>query len=129
MTLRFYPFQLTDGFLDLEVDSDKDQIVEHLSRYVVTVARCASERRTNEHSMERVFRCSRMCWELIVSGKMTGLDLTDVEILLSLPLSATSGTEVLFDTLNSMRSKVSKSELDPKTIHGASIGLARSMTS
>ena len=129
MTIRFYPCKINDGFLDLEIDSDKDQIVEHLSRYVVTVARVVCERRTNENAMERVFRCSRMCWELIVSGRMTGLDRADVDILLSLPLSASSGTEVLFDTLNLTRSRVSGSEMDPKTIHGASIGLLRSMTS
>jgi len=127
--LSTYPHQITDGLLNLEVNTDKDQIVEHLSRRVVSLARHIATGQASAESMEKVFRCSRMCWELIVSGKMTDLDLSDVLILLDLPLSQSSGTENLFNTLNQVKARVTKSELDPKTIHGASMGLVRSMTS
>jgi hypothetical protein len=119
-----YPHEIKDGFLDVTIEKNRADIVSKLRRQVI---RWVSM--DDSGSMEKIFRCSRMCWELSTGNRLTDLDAEDVDILLSLPLSAESGTFLLFKTLNATKHLVQKSGLDPKTTHTAAIGLQRSMTS
>lgn len=117
-----YLHEVKDGFLDITIEQNRTDIVSKLRRQVI---RWVSM--DDPGSMEKIFRCSRMCWELSTGNKLTDLDAEDVDILLSLPLSAESGTQMLFKTLNATKHLVQRSGLDPKTTHAAAISIQRSM--
>lgn len=116
-----YEYSVTNGFLDVNIPTDSiATIASTLRRHII---RWVAE--DDAESMDKIFRCSRMCWELYKSGRLTDLDAEDVSILLKLPLSVdTSG---LTDVLNSVKPVISLSSTDPKMVHAASITIVKSM--
>lgn len=120
-----YNFQVDNGFMDIEVGVDRLAVAACLRRSIIRWM--ASEEAS---SMEKVFRSARMCWELYngADGWLTDLDAEDVHVLYSMPLDET--TEKLFQTMNLIApagATLTRSELTPKMIHAAAVGISRSM--
>ena len=119
-----YPHWIENGFLDVDLGKDARQVAHCLKRQIIRwIAEDGAE------YMDMVFRCSRMCWELVSSSKLTDLDAEDVRVLLTMPLNGWNGIEDLFRLLNYVKPMVVKSGWDPKAVHSASMGLARLMES
>lgn len=118
-----YESEVSGGLLRLVLGDDAPDIANQLRRRIVRWV--AME---DADSMEKIFRCSRMCWELSRRNELTDVDQEDIGVLLSLTLDASSGTERLFATLNKIKWRVHPSEMNPKTVHEASMSVFRSMS-
>jgi hypothetical protein len=118
-----YENEVSGGLLHIILGDDAPDIANQLRRRIIRWV--AME---DADSMEKIFRCSRMCWELSRGNELTDVDREDIGVLLSLSLDASSGTEKLFATLNKVEWRVHTSEMNPKTVHEASMSVFRSMS-
>jgi hypothetical protein len=120
--LEPYPSKIQDGMLHMSLGTDSKDVSARLRRLIIR--RVADD---NPGSMAGIFRAARMCFELERDMAVSGATLEDVALLYEMVLDEV--TERLFKTLNTYKSRVTASSVDPATAHAAAMSVMSVMTS
>lgn len=115
-------FKVHEGLLDMDIGPCRPTVMAQLRRAII---RWVAD--DGHESMEKIFRCARMCCELANGSVMSDLTLDDVKILLSLSLNP--DTEGMFRVLNAVRGAVTARGPSPSMCHSAAMSVFATMNS